>query len=348
MKQYHDLLTRILALGIEKGDRTGTGTHSVFGHQMRFDLTKGFPLVTTKRVFWRGVVEELLWLLSGSTNIAPLVEKNVSIWTDWPLRAFNEAMMRDNFDGADRQMTEAEFERHIRETPGFAAQWGDLGPVYGKQWRSWSTIWAEEFGGKSIDQISDVIEQLKTTPDSRRIIVTAWNPGEIEDMRLPPCHMMFQFYTRPMSFEQRLDFAVARSIEDRDWRGLRDRYGTKAVETMLDLDEVPERYVDLQLYQRSADVFLGVPFNIASYALLLTLIAREVGMEPGEFVWTGGDTHLYSNHLDQARLQLQREERALPSVRIRDGAPGIFEIQASDIELIGYDPHPAIKAEVSV
>jgi thymidylate synthase len=302
MKQYHDLLTRILALGIEKGDRTGTGTHSVFGHQMRFDLTKGFPLVTTKRVFWRGVVEELLWMISGSTNVKPLQEKGVSIWDEW------------------------------------ARADGELGPVYGKQWRAFTS---DAYDGRSVDQIQVAIDQLKTNPDSRRIIVSAWNPAEIDEMRLPPCHMLFQFYTRPMTLQQRVD---AHPELSGTWNGT-DEQG---VTEILDRHKVPSRYVDLQLYQRSADVFLGVPFNIASYALLLTLIAREVGMVPGEFVWTGGDTHLYSNHLEQAGLQLQREERPLPTVRIRDGAPGIFEIQASDIELIGYDPHPPIKAEVSV
>lgn len=307
MKQYHGLLERILNTGIDKGDRTGTGTRSVFGHQMRFNLQDGFPLVTTKRVFWRGVVEELLWMLSGSTNVKPLQAKGVTIWDEW----------------ADEN--------------------GDLGPVYGAQWRDWGGD-VDTYG---IDQIQMVISQLVTNPDSRRIIVTAWNPDQIEDMRLPPCHMMFQLYTRPMTTEQRIEWAVARSIGDRDWRGLRDRYDRKTVAGVMDTEEVPSRYVDLQLYQRSADVFLGVPFNIASYALLLTLIAREVRMVPGEFVWTGGDTHLYSNHLEQARLQLQREERPLPHIEIRNG-PSIFEIKASDIELIGYDPHPPIKAEVSV
>jgi thymidylate synthase len=315
LRQYHDLLTRILDTGIDKSDRTGTGTRSILGPQMIFDLTKGFPLVTTKRVFWRGVVEELLWMLSGSTNVKPLQEKGVTIWDEW----------------ADEN--------------------GELGPVYGAQWRSWPRL-TEMNGGvffpNPIDQISEVIHQLRTTPDSRRMIVSAWNPADISKMRLPPCHMLFQLYTRPASIEQRIEWAVTNSTGDRDWRGLYDRHTQKEITTILNNEGVPARFVDLQLYQRSADVFLGVPFNIASYALLLTLIAREVGMVPGEFVWTGGDTHLYSNHFEQAQLQLTRDPRPLPKISIRKDAPGIFEIQGGDIELVGYDPHPAIKAEVSV
>jgi thymidylate synthase len=311
MQQYHDLLARILETGIRKGDRTGTGTMSVFGHQMRFDLTKGFPLITTKRVFWRGVVEELLWMLSGSTNVKPLQEKGVTIWDEW------------------------------------AKPDGDLGPVYGAQWRSWPRL-TEMNGGvffpNPIDQISDAIRQLRTNPDSRRIIVTAWNPADVDKMQLPPCHMMFQFYTRPIDINERVKL-LAEKVSGKC--GPED-LGPRRFEYLLAQHKIPSRYIDLQLYQRSADVFLGVPFNIASYALLLTLIAREVGMVPGEFVWTGGDTHLYSNHIDQAREQLLRDPRPLPQVKIRPGAPGIFEIQASDIELVGYDPHPAIRAEVSV
>lgn len=315
MQQYHDLLARILETGIRKGDRTGTGTMSVFGHQMRFDLTKGFPLVTTKRVFWRGVVEELLWMLSGSTNVKPLQEKGVTIWDEW----------------ADAS--------------------GNLGPVYGKQWRAWETNRTEKYGDYGdwveIDQIRQVIDQLKTNPDSRRIIVTAWNPGEVDDMKLPPCHMMFQFYTRPMTPLQRLEKAIEMGVYVREQGFESSDHLPVDFDAMCDRYKVPTRFVDLQLYQRSTDVFLGLPFNIASYALLLTLIAREVGMAPGEFVWTGGDTHLYLNHLDQAREQLLRDPRRLPYIEIRNG-PGIFDIKASDIELVGYDPHPPIRAEVSV
>jgi thymidylate synthase len=310
MRQYKELMHRILIDGIDKGDRTGTGTRSVFGHQMRFDLTKGFPLVTTKRVFWRGVVEELLWMLSGSTNVKPLQERGVTIWDEW------------------------------------AKPDGDLGPVYGAQWRRWPRL-TEMNGGvlfyDPIDQISELIQQLRTSPDSRRMIVSAWNPAQIVQMQLPPCHMMFQLYTRPIDINERVKL-LAEKVTGKC--GPED-LGPKQFEYMLEKHKIPSRYVDLQLYQRSTDVFLGLPFNLAQYSLLLTLIAREVGMVPGEFVWTGGDTHLYTNHMDQARLQLQREERPLPYIEIRNG-PGIFQIQASDIELIGYDPHPAIAADVSV
>ncbi len=264
MEQYHDLMRRILREGETKEDRTGTGTISVFGHQMRFDLSEGFPLVTTKKLHLRSIIHELLWFLKGDTNIKYLKENGVSIWDEW----------------ADEN--------------------GELGPVYGSQWRSWPTP-----NGKQIDQISNVIDQIKNTPDSRRLIVSAWNVGEIENMALPPCHAFFQFY-------------------------------------------VADGKLSCQLYQRSADVFLGVPFNIASYALLTLMVAQVCRLRPGEFVHTLGDAHLYSNHLEQAELQLSRDPRPLPAMRINAQVSDIFDFRYEDFTLLNYDPHPHIKAAVAV
>ena len=264
MKQYLDLMQHILENGVKKEDRTGTGTLSVFGYQMRFNLADGFPMVTTKKVHLKSILHELLWFLKGDTNIAYLKANGVSIWDEW----------------ADEQ--------------------GNLGPVYGSQWRSWPTP-----DGRHIDQISQVVNQLKSNPDSRRIIVSAWNVAEIEHMKLPPCHAFYQFY-------------------------------------------VADGKLSCQLYQRSADVFLGVHFNIASYALLVLMMAQVTGLEPGEFIWTGGDTHLYINHLEQAQLQLTREPRALPQMKLNPEVKNIFDFKFEDFELVNYHPHPAIKAPVAV
>ena len=264
MKQYHDLMKHILENGVKKEDRTGTGTISVFGHQSRYDLSKGFPCLTTKKLHLRSIIVELLWFLQGDTNIKYLKENNVSIWDEW----------------ADEN--------------------GDLGPVYGHQWRSWPAK-----DGGTIDQITKLVDQLKNNPDSRRLIVSAWNVADVDNMALPPCHTMFQFY-------------------------------------------VANGKLSCQLYQRSADVFLGVPFNIASYALLTMMLAQVVGLEPGEFVHTLGDAHLYSNHIEQANLQLTRECRELPIMKINPEVKDIFSFQLEDFELVGYDPHPHIKAAVAV
>ncbi len=264
MKQYLDLLNRILTEGTEKTDRTGTGTISVFGHQMRFKMSDGFPLLTTKKLHLKSIIHELLWFLSGDTNIRYLQENGVRIWNEW----------------ADEN--------------------GELGPVYGRQWRAW-----KDYKGGSIDQISEVIDTIKHHPDSRRMIVSAWNPAVIDEMALPPCHCLFQFYVA----------------------------GGK---------------LSLQLYQRSADTFLGVPFNIASYALLLMMTAQVTGLECGDFIHTTGDTHLYLDHLDQARLQLTREPRKLPVMKINPEVKSIFDFRYEDFSLEGYDPHPHIKATVSV
>ncbi len=264
MRQYLDLMEHVLADGVEKRDRTGTGTLSVFGHQMRFDLRDGFPLVTTKKLHVKSIVHELLWFLRGETNVRPLQEQGVRIWDEW----------------ADAD--------------------GELGPVYGKQWRSWPTP-----DGGSIDQMAQVIEGLRRNPDSRRLIVTAWNPADVERMALPPCHCLFQFY-------------VARGR------------------------------LSCQLYQRSADIFLGVPFNIASYALLTMMVAQTTGLQPGEFIHTLGDAHLYLNHIEQAHLQLTRPPRPLPRMEINPEVKDVFAFRYEDFTLHGYEPHPHIKAAVAV
>ena len=264
MQQYLDLLSRILNEGVHKGDRTGTGTLSVFGNQMRFNLRDGFPLLTTKKLHLKSIIYELLWFLRGDTNIHYLQEHGVRIWNEW------------------------------------ADEHGDLGPVYGHQWRSWP-----DYKGGTIDQISNVLEQIKHNPNSRRMLVTAWNPAEVDEMALPPCHCLFQFY-------------------------------------------VADGRLSLQLYQRSADTFLGVPFNIASYALLLQMMAQVTGLEAGEFIHTTGDTHLYSNHLEQAKLQLTRTPRPLPKMKINPDVKDLFAFKYEDFELVDYNPYPHISAEVAV
>jgi thymidylate synthase len=264
MRQYLDLMERVLSEGVEKRDRTGVGTRSIFGHQLRFDLTHGFPLVTTKKLHLKSIVYELLWFLRGDTNVKYLGDHGVTIWDEWA---------DDN---------------------------GDLGPVYGRQWRSWPTP-----DGGSIDQIANVVDEIRRNPDSRRLIVTAWNPGENERMALSPCHCLFQFY-------------------------------------------VADGALSCQLYQRSADVFLGVPFNIASYALLTLMVAQVTGLRPGAFIHSFGDTHLYLNHLEQARLQLSRNPRPLPTLRLNPAVKDLFAFRYEDFTLEGYEPHPHIKAAVAV
>ena len=279
MKQYLDILNRILTEGTQKGDRTGTGTISIFGTQSRYNLADGFPLLTTKKLHLKSIIYELLWFLQGDTNVKYLQEHGVRIWNEW----------------ADEN--------------------GELGPVYGHQWRSWP-----DYNGGTIDQIQYVIDQLKNNPDSRRMIVSAWNVAEVNEMALPPCHTIFQFYTAPIADSQELTANGQKS----------------------------KRRLSLQLYQRSADTFLGVPFNIASYALLLQMMAQVCDMVPGDFIHTTGDTHLYLNHLEQARLQLTREPRPLPTMKINPDVKNLFDFHYEDFELVGYDPHPHIKAEVSV
>jgi thymidylate synthase len=293
MKQYHDLLQHLLDKGVWKDDRTGTGTYSVFGYQMRFDLKDGFPLVTTKKVFTKAVIYELLWFLKGESNIQYLCQNGVRIWDDWPYATYKAS---SDFKGE----TIKEFAEKIANDNAFAKQWGELGPVYGVQWRSW-----EGKEGKAYDQISHLVEQLKKNPYSRRHIVSAWNVPFIDQMALPPCHTMFQFY-------------------------------------------VSEGKLSCQLYQRSADVFLGVPFNIASYALLTMMLAQVCGLEYGDFVHTFGDVHLYSNHVEQVKLQLTRNFRPLPQMEINKEVTSIFDFKNEDFKLLNYDPHPTIAGEVAV
>ena len=297
MKQYLDLLQRIKNEGVVKSDRTGTGTKSVFGHQMRFDLSEGFPLLTTKKVFLKGVIHELLWFLSGDTNIKYLVENGVHIWDNDAYRYYNELCIKNGVLPVSREDFLA---AAGVESPIEGYRFGDLNHVYGYQWRHWDKPETESF----VDQIAQVVETIKKNPDSRRMIVSAWNVAEVEDMALPPCHVLFQFY-------------------------------------------VANGRLSCQLYQRSGDSFLGVPFNIASYALLTMMIAKECGLQPGDFVHTLGDAHLYLNHIEQADEQLSREPRQLPTLRLNPDVKSIFDYTYDDIKLLGYDPHPAIKAPLS-
>ena len=298
MKQYHDLLRRITTEGIVKDDRTGTGTRSVFGHQMRFNLSDGFPLLTTKKVFLKGIIHELLWFLAGDTNIKYLVDNGVHIWDNDAYRYYKELCAERGVE----PITMEEFlaaSSDATTSPIDGYNYGDLNHVYGYQWRSWPKP-----DGSSIDQIRQVIDTIKNNPNSRRMIVSAWNVAEVEDMALPPCHVLFQFY-------------------------------------------VAEGRLSCQLYQRSADTFLGVPFNIASYALLTMMIAQECGLQAGEFVHTLGDTHLYLNHMEQVEEQLSREPRALPRMRLNPDVKSVFDFRYEDFTLEGYDPYPTIKAPMS-
>jgi thymidylate synthase len=305
MRQYLDLLRDIKANGVKKSDRTGVGTISVFGRQLRFDLDEGFPAITTKKLFMRGIIHELIWFLQGSTNIKYLVDNDVHIWDDWPYKAYllKQSKKIPEINGPEWNKGIREFTERIKKDADFARWHGELGPVYGYQWRNWPTP-----DGRHIDQIKNVIETIKSNPDSRRMIISAWNVADIEEMAisgLPPCHLLFQFY-------------------------------------------VADGRLSCQMYQRSADTFLGVPFNIASYSLLTMMIAQVTGLKPGEFVHTFGDTHLYLNHLKQVDTQLSRKPRALPEMRINPDVKDIFSFKFEDFELAGYDPHPGISAPIAV
>ncbi len=292
MRQYHELMDRVLREGIDKSDRTGTGTRSVFGHQMRFDLAEGFPMVTTKKLHLKSILHELIWFISGDTNIRYLCQNGVRIWDDWPFATYAKSA---DYDGMDLRA----FAARVADDAEFAAKWGDLGPVYGYQWRFWPGP------NGPVDQLRDVLEGIRRNPDGRRHIVSAWNPGYIDQMALPPCHAFFQFY-------------------------------------------VADGKLSCQLYQRSADIFLGVPFNIASYALLIHMMAQDLGLGVGDFVHTLGDAHIYSNHLEQVQLQLGREVRPLPTLRLNPDVKSLFDFRYEDVELLGYDPHPHIPAPVAV
>ncbi len=293
MKQYLKLLEHILENGENKSDRTGTGTLSTFGYQMRFDLSKGFPLLTTKKVHLKSVIHELLWFIKGETNIKYLVDNNVRIWNEWPYRNFTK---HSDYNGESLK----EFVEKVKNSDSFAKKHGELGPVYGRQWRHF-----EGPDGKYVDQLAELIQNIKENPSSRRLIVSAWNPPLINEMALPPCHMMFHFY-------------------------------------------VNNNKLSCQLYQRSADTFLGVPFNIASYALLTMMVAQVCDLELGDFVHTLGDAHIYNDHFEQVKLQLSREPRELPTMKINKNIKNIEVFKYEDFELIGYNPHPLIKGKVSV
>lgn len=305
MRQYLELLQDIKANGVKKGDRTGVGTISVFGRQLRFDLSQGFPAITTKKLFMRGIIHELIWFLQGSSNIKYLVDNDVHIWDEWPYKAYLIEQGKKVPDSSSQEWKEgiSQFTEKIKKDESFAKKYGELGPVYGYQWRRWPTP-----NGKYIDQITKVIDTLKKDPNSRRIIVSAWNVADIDEMAkagLPPCHLLFQFY-------------------------------------------VAEGRLSCQMYQRSADTFLGVPFNIASYALLTMMMAQVTGLKPGDFVHTFGDTHIYLTHLKQVDLQLSRQPRPMPKMKINPKVKNIDDFKFEDFELLGYDPHPAIKAPIAV
>ena len=301
MQQYHDLLKHIMAYGTDRGDRTGVGTRSVFGYQMRFNLADGFPLVTTKKVHIKSVIHELLWFVKGDTNLRYLAQNGVNIWNDWPFqRWLNDTDQAEQYPkySAEWRAKMKDFVAMVKDDDAFAKTWGELGPVYGKQWR--------DFNG--FDQLKWVVEEIKKNPQSRRLIISAWNASQITEMAkagLPPCHTMYQFY-------------------------------------------VNNNKLSCQLYQRSADTFLGVPFNIASYALLTIMVAQVTGLELGEFVHTFGDVHIYSNHFDQVEEQLSREFKPLPTMKIKSSVTSLFDFEYDDFELINYDPWPAIKAPVAV
>lgn len=305
--QYLDLLQKLLDEGTPKTDRTGTGTKSFLGHQMRFDLADGFPLLTTKKVPIKAIIHELLWFMRGDTNLKYLADNNVHIWDEWPYKAYLTRMGKPvpEINGEEWKVGMAEFVEKVKTDPVFAREYGNLGPIYGYQWRSWPTP-----DGGHIDQLKNVIEQIKNTPDSRRMIVSAWNVADIDEMAkagLPPCHCFFQFY-------------------------------------------VADGKLSCQLYQRSCDTFLGVPFNIASYSIFTLIMAQICGLKPGEFVWTGGDVHLYQNHIEQAKLQISRRDdiRPLPTLKINPLKKTIEDFTIEDFELVDYNPHDAIKAPIAV
>lgn len=305
MRQYLELLSDIKDNGLKKSDRTGVGTVSVFGRQLRFDLSEGFPAVTTKKLFMRAIIHELIWFLQGASNIKYLVDNDVHIWDEWPYKHYLQEQGKSVPDSGSEDWKTGikEFTEKIKANDDFAKKWGELGPVYGYQWRNWPTP-----SGRHIDQIKKAVDTIKRNPDSRRIIVSAWNVADIDEMAkagLPPCHLLFQFYVA----------------------------GGK---------------LSCQMYQRSADTFLGVPFNIASYSLLTMMMAQVCGLQPGEFVHTFGDTHLYLNHLEQVDEQLSREPKKLPTLKINPDVKDIFDFKFEDFELEDYDPHPAIYAPIAV
>jgi thymidylate synthase len=352
-KQYQQLLSDIIEFGVEKKDRTGTGTISEFGHQIRHKMSDGFPLLTTKKMAWKTMVTELLWFLRGDTNIKYLVDNNCHIWDGDAYQAYIKRYNKGEYVGKTKLLenskknrtltepfTQEEFINKIKTDDEFAKKWGELGSIYGKQWRSWEKWYIDENRRyltftKKIDQIQNLINDLKTNPDSRRLMVSAWNVSELDQMVLPPCHYGFQVYTRELSLKERVDYGTKRNM----WR-----LGQTINYLHCDENNIPTRAISLMWNQRSVDTFLGLPFNIASYGLLLTMLADEVNMVPDELIGNLGDTHIYLNHIEQAKEQIGREPFELPTVHVRDG---IFCSSVNDVILENYNSHPSIKAPLS-
>jgi thymidylate synthase len=358
-KQYQQLLKDIIDNGVEKKDRTGTGTISVFGRQIRHKMNEGFPLLTTKKMHWNSVVVELLWFLRGDTNIKFLLDYDCHIWDGDAYKNYSKNILANNLElmpASDLPKTKEEFIKRIKTDDEFAKTWGELGPIYGKQWRNWESVdtsqyWQEDWSSKDTDQIANLIEQLKTNPDSRRLMVNAWNVGQLDQMVLPPCHYGFQIYTRELSIMERVNLG--------DFR-----FGSTVTDDMCDKQDLPKRAISLMWNQRSVDTFLGLPFNIASYGLLLEIIAKEVNMVPDELIGNLGDVHLYSNHIEQAKEQIGRTPYELPSVKITERNWYMHEAVKEHLgektldeklksyrpdcfELIDYQSHPKLRAPLS-
>lgn len=360
-KQYQSLLQEILDRGVEKEDRTGTGTRSFFGHQIRHNMQEGFPLITTKKMYFKGIVTELLWFLQGRTDLRYLLQNDCHIWTGDAYKVYDKDFDREHppFSAPyPKRLTPKEFEEKIMNDDYFNATYGDLGPIYGKQWRSWTNVdfdnvivdySGDNTGytlGNPIDQLTNLINDLKTNPDSRRLMVSAWNPADLELMTLPPCHYGFQMYTRELSLGERMNILINNGT---GWNII--EFNNRGHEYMNE-EKIPTRAISLMWNQRSVDTFLGLPFNIASYGLLLEIIAKEVNMVPDQLIGNLGDTHLYLDHLDQAREQLSREPYQLPALNIKlhfKNSPSFVPNQwiPSDFEITGYQSHPAIKASLS-
>jgi len=349
-KQYQDLLQSILDYGVEKQDRTGTGTKSIFGYTIRHNMQDGFPLLTTKKMAWKTMVTELLWFLRGDTNIKFLVDNNCHIWDGDAYKnyctAYKDGHEFYEDEQVKRSFTQEEFINKIKTDDEFAKKWGDLGPIYGKQWRSWTKFEDESIehnewykSSESIDQISNLINDLKTNPDSRRLMVNAWNVGELNQMVLPPCHYGFQVYTRELSVVERMEYYGKHFMKETESKTFDEL-------SQIDYDKlnIPTRAISLMFNMRSCDTFLGLPFNIASYGLLLMMLADEVNMVPDELIGNLGDTHIYLNHIEQAKEQIGREPMELPTVHVRDG---IFCSSVNDVILENYNSHPSIKAPLS-
>lgn len=388
--QLKELYQKILAQPLFKTDRTGVGTKSIFGHQMRFNMQDGFPLTTLRKIHTKSMIHEILWFLGsydepykkfGNTNIRYLLDNGVTFWTDWPYKDYRINKINKCKDLKNlKVMSQKEFEKKIMEDDYFALEYGELGPVYGKQWVDWGgheeliqqpNFYKETKGDKvimdkgdwkkvylkGINQINNAIDTLLDDPDSRRIIVNSWNVAEIDDMMLPPCHSFFQFYTHVIPMEERIEYCLKHNNEEEiqkymvkngimGWEEI-NRFPRKQIK-ILDHFNVPERKLDLQLYQRSTDSYLGLGYNIAEYSLLLHMVAQVVNMIPNEFIWTGGDTHLYSNSIEAAEELLKREPKELPILKLNPEIQNIYGFRYEDIEIVGYDPHPNIKVDVAV